>query len=212
MASPFITRDTIKVIAQSVGIAQLKDEVADALAPDVEFRLRDIVQEALKFMSHGRRDTLSTEDINFALRLRNAEPLYGFAYREAPKFCRAGGQAGVFYLEDPEINLADILSEPLSPIPVEPSFTTHWLAINGVQPKIPQNPSFPSSKEHTSRKRSLGADEPSEVEVTPLSQHALTAEEQSWLERVTSAVRKGVPSTADGVVEPADAQADVKQK
>ena len=50
-----------------------KDEVADALAPDVEYRLRDLVQEALKFMKHGRRETLSTDDINFALRLRSAE-------------------------------------------------------------------------------------------------------------------------------------------
>ena len=34
----------IRVIAESVGIAQVSDEVAEALAPDVEYRLRDIVQ------------------------------------------------------------------------------------------------------------------------------------------------------------------------
>ena len=206
---PLITRDAIKTIAQSVGIAQLKDEVADALAPDVEYRLRDIVQEALKFMSHGRRDTLSTEDINYALRLRNAEPLYGFASQDAPRFCRAGGQAGVYYLEDPEINLADIISEPLPAVPVEPSFTTHWLAINGVQPTIPQNPTLRSdgTAERLARKRPRGAEEAAEVEVTPLARHALTQEEQAWLERVTNAVRKGVPSMTDGGVEPADAQA-----
>ncbi|EOD36279.1 hypothetical protein EMIHUDRAFT_226588 [Emiliania huxleyi CCMP1516] len=64
----------IRVIAESVGIAQVSDEVAEALAPDVEYRLRDIVQacsrsvEALKFMRHGRRETLTCDDINFALR------------------------------------------------------------------------------------------------------------------------------------------------
>ena len=205
---PLITPDTIKTIAQTVGIANLKEEVADALAPDVEYRLRDIVQEALKFMSHGRRDSLTTEDINYALRLRNAEPLYGFASHDAPRFCRAGGQAGVFYLEDPEINLADIINEPLPAVPVEPSFTTHWLAINGVQPTIPQNPtSGEVAADRQSRKRPLGAEEPSEVEVNPLARHALTQEEQAWLERVTSAVRKGVPSMSDGGVDPADAQA-----
>ena len=205
-STPLITRESIKVIAQSAGIAQLKDEVADTLAPDVEYRLRDIIQEALKFMSHGRRNSLSTEDINYALRLRNAEPLYGFAYREVPHFCRAGGHADVFYLEDPEINLADILSEPLPPIPVEPSFTTHWLAINGVQPTIPQNPAVGPAGDRLSRKRALGADGFSEVEETPMARHALTAEEQSWLDRVTSAVRKGVPSTVDGDVDVQDAQ------
>lgn len=71
--APIVSTDSIKVIAESVGIAKLKDEVAEALAPDVEYRLRDLVQEAIKFMKHGRRDTLTTDDINYALRLRNCE-------------------------------------------------------------------------------------------------------------------------------------------
>ena len=107
-----ISRDAIKVISESVGIADLKDEVADALAPDVEYRLRDIIQEALKFMAHGRRQRLSTEDINHALRLRNCEPLYGFASGEPPRFCRAQGAHDLFYLEDPELNLMDLLNAP----------------------------------------------------------------------------------------------------
>ena len=45
MAEPIVSRDSIKTIAESVGIASLKDEVADALAPDVEYRLRGIIQE-----------------------------------------------------------------------------------------------------------------------------------------------------------------------
>ena len=94
--SPTISGDSIKVIAETVGIANLKGEVAEALAADVEYRLRDLVQEALKFMKHGRRETLSTDDINFALRLRSAEPLYGFASGEAPRFCRATGAADVY--------------------------------------------------------------------------------------------------------------------
>ena len=134
-----VSASTIKVIAETVGISNLKDEVAEALAPDVEYRLRDLVQEALKFQRHGRRDTLTPEDINYALRLRNCEPLYGFVSPDVPKFCRAL-TPGVFYLEDPELNLADLLAEPLPSVPIEPSFTTHWLAINGVQPSIPQNP------------------------------------------------------------------------
>ena len=135
-----ISRDAIKVISESVGIADLKDEVADALAPDVEYRLRDIIQEALKFMAHGRRQRLSTEDINHALRLRNCEPLYGFASGEPPRFCRAQGAHDLFYLEDPELNLMDLLNAPLPSVPLEPSFTVHWLAINGAQPTIAQNP------------------------------------------------------------------------
>lgn len=36
--------DAIKSIAEFVGIANLKDDVAVALAQDVEYRLRDIIQ------------------------------------------------------------------------------------------------------------------------------------------------------------------------
>ena len=105
------------MIAESVGISQLKDEVADALAPDVEYRLRDIIFEAIKFQKHGRRDTLTTEDINYALRLRNSEPLYGFTSSDPPRFCRAL-TPGVFYLEDPELNLSHMLEEPLPRAPL----------------------------------------------------------------------------------------------
>ena len=58
-----VTRGSIQVVAEAVGIAHLKDEIADALAPDVEYRLRDLVQEAIKFQKHGRRDALATEDL-----------------------------------------------------------------------------------------------------------------------------------------------------
>ena len=33
-----------------------------------------------------------------------------------------------------------ILSKPLPKIPLDVAFTAHWLAIEGVQPAIPQNP------------------------------------------------------------------------
>ena len=193
---PTISSDSIKVIAETVGIANLKDEVAETLASDVEYRLRDIVQEALKFMKHGRRDTLSTDDINFALRLRNAEPLYGFASGDPPRFCRATGASDVFYLDDPEVNLADLVAEPLPKVPLEPSFTTHWLAVHGVQPAVPQNPTEDDVAAAASRKRRRedeGAAAPAEgdeeVQVVPLERHALTKEQQDWLDKVIAAVR-----------------------
>ena len=120
--APTISSDSIKVIAETVGIANLKDEVAEALASDVEYRLRDLVQEALKFMKHGRRETLSTDDVNFALRLRNSEPLYGFASGDPPRFCRATGASDVFYVDDPEVNLAGRM-ESAAPLTYLPSTT-----------------------------------------------------------------------------------------
>jgi transcription initiation factor TFIID subunit 6 len=38
------------------------------------------------------------------------------------------------------------LNKPLPKIPLDVTFTAHWLAIEGVQPAIPQNPT-PSGKD-----------------------------------------------------------------
>ena len=210
--SGIISRASIKVIAESVGISNLKDEVADALAPDVEYRLRDLVQEAQKFQRHGRRQTLTTEDINYALRLRNCEPLYGFTSPEPPRFCRAL-TPGVFYLEDPELNLADLLAEPLPPVPAEPSFTAHWLAVNGVQPAIPQNPAqedidAAAAARAASRKRPRDdADDAAAdaASTTPLARHVLTQEEQTWLDKITAAMQAYKPDK-EGLIDEATAK------
>jgi transcription initiation factor TFIID subunit 6 len=39
-----VPKETIEVIAQSVGIPTLPADVSAALAPDVEYRLREIMQ------------------------------------------------------------------------------------------------------------------------------------------------------------------------
>ncbi|RZS02073.1 hypothetical protein BHM03_00032049 [Ensete ventricosum] len=43
-AMSMVPKETIEVIAQSIGIANLSPDVALALAPDVEYRLREIMQ------------------------------------------------------------------------------------------------------------------------------------------------------------------------
>lgn len=98
--------DSVKVIAQTVGIENLSDEVARALAPDVEYRLREVIQDACKFMRHSKRTELSTEDVNCSLKLRNVEPLYGFPAGAGPiSFKEVPGQPGLFYQEQNEIKL-----------------------------------------------------------------------------------------------------------
>ena len=68
-----LPKESIKVLAEQVGIVGLSDEVAAAVVSDVEYRLREVVQESLKFMKHAKRCKLTTTDINDALRLRNVE-------------------------------------------------------------------------------------------------------------------------------------------
>ena len=97
-------------------------------------------------MRHSKRRKLNTEDINHALKLRNLEPLYGYGVSSEvggePLFRRAAGTQDVFYLPDTVVNLTDLITKPRLPtLPTDVSWRAHWLAVEGVQPAIPENPS-----------------------------------------------------------------------
>lgn len=150
------TADVVQRWADSQGFPGLPDDAAALQASDVEFRIRQIIQarrtcccrtsirrcltrsfalpsaqEALKFMRHGKRSVLTTEDVNAALRLRNVEargaafeggeppppphppppgrqPVYGhFGGKEAVQYRRADGAPDVVFAEDRELSLDD---------------------------------------------------------------------------------------------------------
>jgi transcription initiation factor TFIID subunit 6 len=81
--TPFYSRDlqeSIQVIAQTIGISKLKEEIAQALASDVEYRIREIIQDAAKFMKHSKRTQLTTQDVNNALSQKNVEVRHRLLY------------------------------------------------------------------------------------------------------------------------------------
>ena len=60
-------------VAQSLPLDVLSPGAAEALAGDVEYRIHLIIQEAKKFMIHGKRGTLLPEDIEHAMEALNVE-------------------------------------------------------------------------------------------------------------------------------------------
>jgi histone H3/H4 len=78
MANPLFPIDTIKDVAESLGISTLSADAAKQLAMDVEHRIQEVVQESLKFMRHSKRTVLSTADISNALRTLNIEVHYEY--------------------------------------------------------------------------------------------------------------------------------------
>ena len=90
-------------------------------------------------MKHSKRDILTTDDITCALRLRKIEQLYGYTSSEPTKYVN-GGKEDVYYIEENVVDLDKILDEQLPDIPRDSSLSIHWLAIEGIQPAIPQNP------------------------------------------------------------------------
>ncbi|KAG7028412.1 Transcription initiation factor TFIID subunit 6, partial [Cucurbita argyrosperma subsp. argyrosperma] len=134
-----VPKETIEVVAQSIGISNLSPEVALALTPDVEYRVREIMQEAVKCMRHSKRTVLTSMDVDNALKLRNLEPIYGFAACDTLRFKRAVGHKDLFYIDDKDVELNNVIEAPLSKATVETSVVAHWLAVEGVQPAVAEN-------------------------------------------------------------------------
>ncbi|XP_065840665.1 transcription initiation factor TFIID subunit 6-like [Oscarella lobularis] len=136
-----ISADSIRAVADSLGISRLDDSALRALAEDVSFRLKQIVQESSKFARHSKRRKVTTDDFDRALQQFNLEPIYGFKSGEFMPFRGAiGGGREVHFLDDKEIELSDVISTPLPRLPSDLSLRAHWLAVEGVQPAIPENP------------------------------------------------------------------------
>lgn len=139
--------DSIKVMAETIGMALLPEDAARELAEEATYRVRQLVQDSQKFMYHGKRARLVADDVDHALRMTGQEPLYGFqATEHIPFRFASGGGRDLHFTEDRELDLAELVAAAVPKIPVSPAIRAHWLAIDGVQPSIPENPP-PQSKD-----------------------------------------------------------------
>ncbi|XP_051228273.1 transcription initiation factor TFIID subunit 6 isoform X1 [Lolium perenne] len=180
-----VPKETIEVIAQSVGIPTLPADVSAALAPDVEYRLREIMQEAIKSMRHAKRTVLTADDVDSALTLRNVEPVYGFASGDPLRFKRAVGHKDLFYIDDREVDFKEIIKAPLPKAPLDTAVVAHWLAIEGVQPAIPENPPIDAISAPTENKRTEHVkDDGLPVDIKLPVKHILSRELQMYFDKI----------------------------
>ncbi|KAF7720184.1 Transcription initiation factor TFIID subunit [Penicillium ucsense] len=188
--------DNIRDVAESVGITNLNHDVTENLARDVEYRVAQVLEEALKCMRHGKRTLLTTSDISNALRNLDVEPLYGYESLRPLRFGEASLGPGqpLFYVEDEEVDFEKLINAPLPKVPREVTFTGHWLAVEGVQPSIPQNPTAADSRnlelvsKGPNANSTLAAMSGSgDVSVKPTVKHVLSKELQLYFEKVCSA-------------------------
>ena len=208
--------ESIKMMAETVGVTSLSDDASTRLSEDLEHRLKETIQDALKFMRHSKRKRLMCSDFDHALSIKNVEPLYGFDCAEYIPFKHtSGGGKELYYLEDKELDLLDIINLPLPHLPHDVSLRAHWLAVEGVQPAIPENPpslsleeqkkqalalTLPSQNDTLVQSRELKFDKkPKKKEeagtgsvgewskIKPLQAHGLSMEQQLYYREITEA-------------------------
>jgi len=130
---------------------------------------------------------LHAEDINMALQWRGSEKIYATA--------TVGGNSS----DDKRVNLQEYIQSELElRPPQEVGLTVHWLAVNGIQPDIPQNPEKITKATPIHRVEPEEENEPSSnsssaegVQVAQLLPRLLSEELQLYFSRITTAIERG---------------------
>lgn len=211
-----LSTESIKIVAEAVGVTSLSDDASARLSEDLEHRLKETIQDALKFMRHSKRKRLTCSDLDHALSIKNVEPLYGFDCAEYVPFKHtSGGGKELYYLEEKELDLLDMINLPLPHLPYDVSLRAHWLAVEGVQPAIPENPpslsleeqkkqalalALPSQNDTLVQSRELKFDKKAKKKdevgtgsvgewskIKPLQAHGLSMEQQLYYREITEA-------------------------
>lgn len=117
-------QENVRDVAESVGILKIGDEALRTLSQDVEYRIGQVIVEALRCMRLARRTTLTVQDISQALRVLDVEPLYGYGSGRPLRYGEASlGPQALFYVEDEEVEFEKLINAPLPKIPRDPSVT-----------------------------------------------------------------------------------------
>ncbi|OTB01730.1 hypothetical protein M426DRAFT_211306 [Hypoxylon sp. CI-4A] len=133
-------QETVRDVAEAVGAHKIGDEALRTLTKDTEYRIGQLIVEALRFMRLARRTHMTPQDISHAMRVLDVQPLYGYDSTRGLTYGEASlGPQALFYVEDEEIDLDKLINTPLPKISRDVHFGTHYLAIEGVVPNLPEN-------------------------------------------------------------------------
>jgi transcription initiation factor TFIID subunit 6 len=125
---------------------------------------------------------LHGEDLNMALQWRGSEKIYATA--------TVGGNSS----DDKKINLQEYIQSELElRPPLEVGLTVHWLAVDGVQPDIPQNPekSAKAAPAHRVEPEEETESSSEGIQVAQLLPRLLSEELQLYFSRITTAIERG---------------------
>jgi len=144
-----IPPENIVMAAESIGISSLNPNISRSLAEDATYRCREIASVCSQLLRHSKRRRLNGEDVNRALKWADVEPVYG--YSGGPEVTPAQmfqhlPEVDLFVERSNDLELADIISQPVHDIEENISVTGEWLSVEGVPPSEDGGPiSLPQS-------------------------------------------------------------------
>lgn len=138
------SKEILKIYAERNNV-QISDDCYDILSTELEYHLRELIQESNKLRLFSMKKKLTVSQINNVLKANNMQPIFGYSensnflnFKQSKK-----GDGNTFYIPDDEINLEDLLAtnkKLLKESKVENLIlNSHWLAIDNVQPDLPEN-------------------------------------------------------------------------
>jgi transcription initiation factor TFIID subunit 6 len=189
---------SIQFIADSNQCQHLSDECIKYLTLEATGVVRFLLQDALKFTRKCRRTKMITEDFESAMKIRYLEPIVGFRLSNGNLPFKTTIAAGTNHrevqcIDDHELQLDQVITAPLPKIPLDISIRTHWLAIEGKQPTINENPEIISKadltadsldpmKSLTKKRYNLDASK-----IKTSNPHELSLEQQIYYKEITEA-------------------------
>ncbi|KAI1329860.1 DUF1546-domain-containing protein [Xylariaceae sp. FL0255] len=187
--------ENVRDVAESVGIANLSDDSLRTVSQDVEYRIGQVLTEALRFMRLAKRTTMTVLDVSLALRALDVEPLYGYESTKPLRYGEAVMGQSFFYIDDEETDFERVINGALPKVPRDSNFTSHWLAIEGVQPTVPQNPTSGESRTQDLLPKGPGANPAlaalagqDSATFKPSVKHAVSQEQILFFEKVQAAL------------------------
>ena len=136
-----LTEDWLQDVAESCKIEAVAPSLTRKILPVVEIQIKRIIQQAAKIQKRGKGHNLTVEDINLALSLNGLEEIYGLnPPSDAVVAVGGAGTSSSTSSNTGIINLLEFAKQPIPRCPLIPELSLHWLAVEGCQPLIPENP------------------------------------------------------------------------
>lgn len=157
----------LQEVANDINLFSISHDASVKMLYEIETEMKKVILMSFKLQKRSKKTILTVDDVNLALGVLNQEKVYGLLGVERrrtvsqaaflQKDCANAMASNVIYCNR-KIDLTAYASRQIPEYPLMSEVHFHWLAVDGVQPRIHQNPEvvvYDSSAETTGLPREI---------------------------------------------------------